>query len=48
MERAKATDSYIDTGVAKNFDWEGPKMEKACDINLVTFLRDVITTISLK
>jgi len=28
------------TGVARNFDWEGPKMEKFCDVILVTFFDD--------
>jgi len=36
------------TGVARNFDWEGPKMEESCDINLVTYFGDVITMASLK
>jgi len=37
-----------DTGVARNFDWEGPKMEKSCDFSLVTFFGDVIIVTSLK
>jgi len=36
------------TGVARNFDWEGPKTEESCDINLVTFFDDAITMTSLK
>jgi len=35
-------------GVAKNFDWRGPKMETFCDAILVTFFGGVITTTSLK
>jgi len=29
------------TGVARNFDWEGSKMEKSCNASLVTFFGDV-------
>jgi len=37
------------TGVARDFDWEGPKMEKSCDGKiLVMFFDDVITIASLK
>jgi len=36
------------TGVARNFDWEGPKMKKICDVNLVTFFGDVVAITSLK
>jgi len=36
------------TGVARNFDWERPKIEKSCDLSLVTFIGDVITMTSLK
>jgi len=25
------------TGVARNFDWEVPRIEKSCDVSLVTF-----------
>jgi len=39
---------YRATGVVRNFNWEGPNMEKFCDISLVTFFDDVITTTSLK
>jgi len=35
------------TGVAINFDWEDPKVEKSCDVSLVTFFV-VITMTSLK
>jgi len=30
------------TGVARNFDWRGLKMEKFCDDVLMTFFGDVI------
>jgi len=30
------------TGVARNFDWQGPKIEKFCNVILVTFFGDVI------
>jgi len=36
------------TGVAKNFDWEGPKLGKNCDFILVTFFGDVMVKTSLK
>jgi len=26
------------TGVARNFNWEGPKIERSCDARLATFL----------
>jgi len=35
-------------GVTRNFDWEGPKMEKSCDVSLVTFIGDVLRMTSLK
>jgi len=25
-------DGFLSTGVARNFDWEGPKLEKNCDV----------------
>jgi len=31
------------TGVAGNFDWEGLKMEKSCDVSLVMFFSVLIT-----
>jgi len=34
-------------GVARNFDWEGPKLEKICDIILVTFFGNLMVMISL-
>jgi len=27
----------IHTSIARNFDWEGPKIENSCDVNMVTF-----------
>jgi len=36
------------TGVARNFDWKGPKMEKSCDVSFVTFFGDVIMMTLLK
>jgi len=36
------------TGVARNFEWKGPKMEKFCDVILMTFFGDVISMASLK
>jgi len=30
----------IDTVLARNFDWRGAKMEKSCDVSLVTFFGD--------
>jgi len=36
------------TGVPRNFDWEGPKLEKICDVILVTFFGDVMVMKSLK
>jgi len=36
------------TGVARNFDWEGPKWKKFCDVILVTFFDDVTMMASLK
>jgi len=30
------------TGVARNFGWKGPKMEKFCDVILVTFFGDIM------
>jgi len=36
------------TGLARNFDYGGPKMEKSCDVSLVTFFGDVMATTSLK
>jgi len=29
-------------GVARNFDWGGPKMEKSCDVSLLTFFNGSI------
>jgi len=34
--------------VARNFNWEGPKIESFCDDILVTFLSDVVVMMSLK
>jgi len=34
--------------VARSFDWEGPKIEKSCDISLVTFFGDAIMMTLLK
>jgi len=31
---------FASIGVARNLDWSGPKMEKFCDIILVTFFGD--------
>jgi len=42
------TGKVVCTGVARNFDWEGPKMEKFCDVILVTFFGDVMIMTSLK
>jgi len=39
---------YLLTGVASNFDWEGLKIEKSCNISLVKFFGDVIAMTSLK
>jgi len=39
---------FTQAGVAKNFDWEGPKIEKSCNLSLVAFIDNVITTTSLK
>jgi len=38
------------TGVARNFDWDlgGPKLEKICDVILVTFFAGVMVMTSLK
>jgi len=36
------------TGVARNFDWEGPKLKNFCDVILVTFLDDVMVITSRK
>jgi len=36
------------TGVASNFDWRGLKLEKNCDIILVTFFSNLMVMISLK
>jgi len=36
------------TGVARNFDWEWPKIEKSCDAGLVTFFGDAVSMTSLK
>jgi len=45
----KTDDSFtVSTDVARNFDWEGPKIEKSCDLSLVTFFGDVIKMTSLK
>jgi len=33
----------IGNGVAEKFDWEGNKMEKSCNVSLVTFFSAVIT-----
>jgi len=38
----------IATGVARNFDWEGPKIEKFCDVILVTFFGGVMMMKLLK
>jgi len=35
------------TGVARNFDWEGPKLKKNYDVILVTFFADVMVMTSL-
>jgi len=35
-------------GIARNFDWEGPKIEEFCDVILVTFFGDIMTMTSLK
>jgi len=32
----------------RNFDWEGPIIEKSCNVSLVTVFGDVITMTSLK
>jgi len=31
---------FISTGVARDFDWEGPKIEKTCDASLVSRWRN--------
>jgi len=36
------------TDLARNLDWEGPKMEKFCDVILVTFFGDAMAMTSLK
>jgi len=36
------------TGVARNFDWKGLKMEKSYGVSLVRFFGDEITMTSLK
>jgi len=36
------------TGVARNFDCGGPKIEKFCDVILMTFFGDVMAITSLK
>jgi len=36
------------TGVARNFDWDGPKLEKFCDVILASFFSDVMVITSLK
>jgi len=38
----------VNTGVARNFDWEGPKLKKNCDVILMTFFGDVMVMASLK
>jgi len=47
---AAADQSCIEsTGVTKNFDWgKGGKIDKVCDVILVTFLGDVMAITSLK
>jgi len=30
------------SGIARNFDWERPNVEKSCDVSLVTFFGDSI------
>jgi len=32
----------LSTDVARNFDWRGPKIEKFCDVILMTFFGDVM------
>jgi len=34
-----------DTGVTRNFDWGWPKLEKKCDVILVTFFSDVMVDV---
>jgi len=36
------------TGVVRNFDWDGLKLEKFSDIVLITFFCDVVVMTSLK
>jgi len=36
------------TGIALNFDWEGPKLENFCNVNLVTFLGYVMVMTPLE
>jgi len=36
------------TGIARNFDSEGPKMKKSYDVSLVTFFGEIITRTLLK
>jgi len=36
------------TGVARNVNWEGFKLEKFCDVSFVTFFGDIITMMSRK
>jgi len=38
----------IVTGVARNFDWKRPIMEKSCNVSLMTFFGDVKTITSQK
>jgi len=45
LQRAECFGSVL-TGVARNFDWVGPKMEKSCDISFVTCFSDVKTKTS--
>jgi len=37
-----------DSGGARNFDREGPKIEKSCDLSMVTLFGYVITMTALK
>jgi len=48
MHYLKITERLVTTGVVRDFDWKGLKMEKSYDDILVTFFDDVITMTSLK
>jgi len=39
---------FLVTGIARNLDWEGFKVEKSRDVSLVKFIGDVIGMTSLK